>query len=298
MTAIRSLAHDQLRRAIQSGKVSRALLFLVALCAGSPAIAVPVDEVPLGTSHLNVETADFAGDGDEVAYLVIDFRAAGGGSFAFGYRHDGMATAQQMLTAFEAENVLGVFLEEFSFGPAVRGIAYPREEQEDIFPGAFGGPRSWVLWEGSTTRGSVEWTTSDVGINGVEFGNTEPTVFLPNGGFFALSTAAEFPGAEPLLPIPGDFNSDAVVDGDDLRSALLGFGASGGPTLARGDADRDGDVDRADVTLWQENVGSRIPAPLGPAGVPEPQTMAIALSVTLLFVLWRDALTAKSLQFS
>jgi hypothetical protein len=267
------------------------LLACFALAAISPARAVPLDDVPIGASHLNVESGSFLGSGAETTYLVIDFRAAGGGSFAFGYRHDGMNTAQQMLETFDAEGVLEVFLEDFSFGPAVRGIAYPREEQEDVFSGAFSGPRSWVLWEGSYDGDRVEWATSNFGINGIEFGNTEPTIFLPGGGFYALSSAIEFPGAAPLIPLPGDFNSDGVVDGDDLKLILLGFGTTTGPTLEAGDADRDGDTDRTDLALWQDNVGARIPTPIEPVGVPEPPAAVLAC-----LVLW-SAATCRRFRF-
>jgi hypothetical protein len=252
------------------------LLACFAIAANPSARAVPLDGVPIGQSHLSVESGEFIGAGEEVTYLVIDFRAAAGGSFAFGYRHDGMDTAQEMLEAFDADGVLEVFLEDFSFGPAVRGISYAMEEQEDVFSGAFSGPRSWVLWDGIYDGGRVEWAPSNFGINGVEFGNTQPTIFLPNGGFYALSTAADFPGLAPLIPLAGDVNSDGVVDGNDLERMLLGFGTTTGPTLAAGDADRDGDVDRTDFTLWEANVGARLPAPIVPAGVPEPGTALLA----------------------
>jgi hypothetical protein len=238
--------------------------------------AGPVEQVPIGGAHLNVEQDELLGSGSQVSYLVVDFRAAGGGSFAFSYRHDGRQTAAEMLSALDAADVLDVSLEDFSFGPAVRGIAYPREGQEDVFAGAFSGPRSWVLWDGTYDGRRVNWNTSNVGINGVEFGNTEPTIFLASGGFLGLSTSSEFPGPEPLVPLTGDFNSDGVVDGDDLISALLSFGTDGGPTLAAGDADRDGDVDRADITLWSASAGARIPPPIEPAAIPEPAAVAVA----------------------
>ena len=180
-----------------------ALSIAFCLLAAANARGVPLDEVPIGTSHLNVESAEFLGGGEEVTYLVIDFRAAGGSSFAFGYRHDGMATALDMLETFATAGVLEIAYEDFSFGPAVRGIGYPGEKQEDVFPGAFDGPRSWVLWDGVYEDQRVAWSDAQVGINGVEFGNTEPTVFLPDGGFYGLSSwwADDYPGPPPQVPL-------------------------------------------------------------------------------------------------
>lgn len=292
MHTIQTRSEAALGNARSRGSATRAAsLALVSLLAGTRAEAVPIDDVPIGGSHLNVETAEFVGAGDQTTYLVVDFRQAGGGTFAFGYRHEGMNSAADMLMALDADGVLDVFLEDFSFGPAVRGIDYPREKQGDVFAGAFDGPRSWVLWDGIYDGNRVEWDTSDVGINGVEFGNTEPSVFLLDGGFYGLSTVEDFPGPEPLLPLPGDSNSDGVVDGDDLLDALLGFGTTTGPTLAAGDADRDGDVDRTDIGIWQQNAGARVPASAAADAAPEPATI-----VLVLLALW-SAATGRPLLF-
>jgi hypothetical protein len=133
-----------------------------------------------------------------------------------------------------------------------------------------------VLWEGFHRERRIAWSDSQVGINGIEFGNSVPTVFLPDGGFYGLSTSPSFPGREPMAPLPGDSNSDGLVDGDDLLLAVLGFGTAAGPTLMSGDADRDGNVDRADLALWWDNAGGAVNAATGVAGVPEPSSMVLA----------------------
>ncbi|MBN1851577.1 MAG: hypothetical protein JW829_02600 [Pirellulales bacterium] len=54
----------------------------------------------------------------------------------------------------------------------------------------------------------------------------------------------------------GDFNSDGVVDNDDLVIWQEGFGTTSGADLSNGDSDADGDVDGNDFLAWQQNFGS------------------------------------------
>ena len=58
---------------------------------------------------------------------------------------------------------------------------------------------------------------------------------------------------------PEDFNSDGVVDGDDLGVWTEKFGSSA-TSPQPGDADRDGDVDGYDFLRWQRAL--TVPAPL------------------------------------
>jgi hypothetical protein len=87
----------------------------------------------------------------------------------------------------------------------------------------------------------------------------------------------DFDGARTLGPpveIPGDFNHDQSVDGEDLSVWSGGF--SSGPA---GDADGDGDADGNDLLIWQRNVGSGTSASHIGVAVPEPTS---ALLATLL----------------
>ncbi len=80
--------------------------------------------------------------------------------------------------------------------------------------------------------------------------------------------------------VPGDFDADGDVDGEDLPIWEAGYGAASGSMATDGDADGDGDVDGNDFLLWQENLGSTaqdLPAPLGVSTVPEPGTMLLSL---------------------
>jgi glucose/arabinose dehydrogenase len=78
---------------------------------------------------------------------------------------------------------------------------------------------------------------------------------------------------------PGDFNSNGYVGRNDLGIWRTEFAMPSGASI--GDADGDGDVDGADLLLWQGHVGVD-PLDVGTAmvggqAVPEPRTWLIAL---------------------
>jgi hypothetical protein len=72
----------------------------------------------------------------------------------------------------------------------------------------------------------------------------------------------------PTTPIPGDFDDDGNVDGDDLTLWKGAFGQT-----AVGDADNDGDSDGADFLVWQRNFAPAAPV----AAIPEPAALTIAV---------------------
>jgi hypothetical protein len=73
----------------------------------------------------------------------------------------------------------------------------------------------------------------------------------------------------PTTPIPGDFDDDTDVDGDDLTLWEGAFGQT-----AVGDADNDGDSDGADFLVWQRNFAPAPPV----AAIPEPASLALLLT--------------------
>jgi hypothetical protein len=75
-----------------------------------------------------------------------------------------------------------------------------------------------------------------------------------------------------------DVDGDGDVDGRDLLEMLLGFGTNGGATRSDGDADLDGNVDRSDVDMWRQQVGSGIDESAGGTAVPEPNGSILALA--------------------
>ena len=77
----------------------------------------------------------------------------------------------------------------------------------------------------------------------------------------------------PTTPIPGDFDDDGNVDGDDLNFWKGAFGQT-----AIGDADNDGDSDGKDFLLWQRNFGTGAPSAAAAGAVPEPASLALLLT--------------------
>jgi glucose/arabinose dehydrogenase len=93
--------------------------------------------------------------------------------------------------------------------------------------------------------------------------------------------------------VPGDFNADGLVDGDDLSRWQAGYGTLIGSENANGDADGDGDVDGRDFLAWQRNLGVSSQDFTGdltsPAvAVPEPGTV-ILLGMTVVCCRRRSA---------
>ena len=85
--------------------------------------------------------------------------------------------------------------------------------------------------------------------------------------------------------MPGDFNSDGVVDAADLAQWQGDFGAN-----ADSDADDDGDSDGDDLLAWQRQLGSGLPAVGSSAAVPEPATFTLLiLAATLQLRGWSFA---------
>lgn len=75
-------------------------------------------------------------------------------------------------------------------------------------------------------------------------------------------------GTTAAVAIPGDFDGDSIVDGDDLAIWKANYGT--GTTVATGDADGDLDVDGADFLVWQRNLST---API--TAVPEPNAAVL-----------------------
>lgn len=79
-------------------------------------------------------------------------------------------------------------------------------------------------------------------------------------------------GTAATVAIPGDFDSDTDVDGDDLAIWKANFGT--GKSVATGDTDGDGDADGNDFLVWQRNLTT---SPI--LAIPEPSAFFL-LSVS------------------
>jgi fibronectin-binding autotransporter adhesin len=86
-----------------------------------------------------------------------------------------------------------------------------------------------------------------------------------------------------LVPIlPGDFNADGDVDGDDFATWQMNFPTASGATLAQGDADGDGDVDGADFVAWQTNFPFAPSAEASPVAEPAGSILIIFAAVAMV----------------
>jgi sugar lactone lactonase YvrE len=96
-----------------------------------------------------------------------------------------------------------------------------------------------------------------------------------NGGFTEATAFIKVP--DPAAPIPGDFNNDQTVDGDDLAIWKTNFGNNSGiATASMGDADANGNINGADFLIWQRNF-SATPATPTAISIPEPDALSVAL---------------------
>jgi hypothetical protein len=121
----------------------------------------------------------------------------------------------------------------------------------------------------------------------VEFLNDGKTVrvrtFSPFLGLYRTDSANYFQIALSQLTYqPADFTRNKVVDGDDLAVWLANFGQTTGGIQTQGDADVDGDIDGADLLVWQRQLGSASAVAAGSA-VPEPASAALAAVVLAIF---------------
>ena len=107
-------------------------------------------------------------------------------------------------------------------------------------------------------------------------GNLLGTFASTGGGGFPEATAfIEVP--DPVSQVPGDFNNDQTVDGNDLAIWKSHFGNnSGSATAAMGDADANGKIDGADYLIWQRGFSPATGATL--VRIPEPRALYFALT--------------------
>lgn len=73
-----------------------------------------------------------------------------------------------------------------------------------------------------------------------------------------------------LAPIPGNFNGDDAVDGDDLLQWQEDYGVN-----ADSDADGDGDTDGRDFLIWQRNYMGSTPLVTPVMAIPEPNSLLL-----------------------
>lgn len=85
--------------------------------------------------------------------------------------------------------------------------------------------------------------------------------------------------------IPGDYDDDGDVDGDDFLIWQNHFPQSSDADMSDGDADGDGDVDGDDFLIWQNHFSSSG----GLATTPEPASLGVLVLGGFLMLRLRRA---------
>lgn len=126
-------------------------------------------------------------------------------------------------------------------------------------------PTPWTIGRGAFDNRIVDW--SDAIIDEVRISDSAlaPAQFL----FVA--------DAEPVSD--ADFDNDLDVDGHDFLILQRNVGAMGTGTPATGDANRDTNVNAADLAIFKSEFGT----PQGAAAVPEPSSILLAALAFLAF---------------
>ncbi len=117
-----------------------------------------------------------------------------------------------------------------------------------------------------------------------QFALNTSTIGTQSGAISVLSTSQGVQNGTINIPLnflvvlPGDYNSNGVVDAADYVVWRRNSGLTGGATYANGDGDRDGNVTIADYDIWRANFGQTA-AEFGAAlatAVPEPAAWMLA----------------------
>ncbi|MEM8946696.1 MAG: esterase-like activity of phytase family protein, partial [Planctomycetota bacterium] len=152
-----------------------------------------------------------------------------------------------------------------SFANGLDGETYASVAKELLWSGGIGNVFTGANMEGLTVGPRLpngDWVLLGV---------------VDNGGTGA-NTIASFV-ASPTTPIPfdadtADFDNDSSIDGGDFLAWQRGADVATLAGLAHGDANHDGVVTSADLSIWQGQYGN---ATTAAAGVPEPSSLAVAL---------------------
>ncbi len=140
------------------------------------------------------------------------------------------------------------------------------------------------VWEGWAWWGGGPWWNSGSYMFGLGPSNNNYVNPTPAQEAAALPYLVPFL-APDVVDVPGDFNLDDVVDGDDLLLWSMSAGRSGLDLAA--DGDNDGDVDGNDFLVWQRNLGMTTAVAATTGQVPEPASGAILAALGVSFAALR-----------
>jgi hypothetical protein len=253
-------------------------------------VALPASAGPVA-SFDDIEF--WVGQGNNRAVVVIDWfeNSTEVPALAWGFRWDGAATGQTMLSAVIAADPR-LYAKSGGFGglgASLYGLGYDDGDgqfalndetafDEQGFADSEGPAdgavavdandyyrEGWIegFWNYGYSVGSPfpgeTWKPSQVGMSGrpLHDGDWDSWAFHAPVNDVAFQTFAQNPVAAELPPSNdnADFNGDGVVDGGDFLAWQRGFGATGAQ-LEQGDANDDGAVDAADLAAWSTAFGA------------------------------------------
>jgi len=257
----------------------------------------------------------WVGTGSNSAAVAIDWdkNSATTPALVWGFRWDGAATGQTMLSAIVAADprLFAKSAGHGSLGSAIYGLGYDDGDGEfalddDTVFDELGfatspGPadlgtaldaddlyrEGWFLgfWHYGNSVGNPynggSWKASPGGMTSRTLSDGDWDSWVYTESFAATPFAQNPAAAEP--PMSGDnadFNSDGVVDGNDFLAWQRGFGMTSGVELEHGDANGDGLVDDADLSVWNGAFGAAVAPPaagVAMMAIPEPTTAGLVV---------------------
>jgi len=257
----------------------------------------------------------WVGSGSNRAAVAIDWdkNSTATPAVVWGFRWDGTATGQTMLSAIVAADPRLFAKSEGhgSLGSAIYGLGYDDGDGEfalddDTVFDEFGfasspGPadlgasldnddlyrEGWFLgfWHYGLSVGNPydggSWKASQAGMTGRTLNDGDWDSWVYTESFSAMPFAQNpFAAKPPASGDNADFNGDGGVDGSDFLAWQRGFGATGAQ-LEQGDANSDGAVDAADLAAWNTAFGADAVTASANAltlAIPEPTTMGLSLA--------------------
>jgi endoglucanase len=136
------------------------------------------------------------------------------------------------------------------------------------------------VWEGWAWWGGGPWWNSGSYMFGLGPSNNDYTDPAPSVEAAALPYLIPYLAGE-VMNLPGDFNRDDVVNGDDLLLWNMSLSRAGLDLAA--DADNDGAVTGHDLLAWQQTLGMTTPGepPAAAAQTPEPPAAKLVAALVV-----------------
>lgn len=207
------------------------------------------------------------------------------GSKAYNFQYGWLASSLDF-----PPNGAWLWIEQISATPGLE--VYQRPPASPAYDPIFGTADSSTRWRWSGAMTHNVYAVQDPMLNLYE---AEYRVYIgddvtgePWQGYTPAEITLQF-DATPILE--ADFDDDRDVDGDDLLIWQQHYGESENATKSLGDADVDNDVDGSDLLVWQRQyTGSAALAAASTSSVPEPGSIALAITTIAIFASRRRAL--------